>query len=292
MTSLAEAPLPLAADREPGVYDDIPIDEYHQDRTSLSVSGAKELLASCPAKFRYLQDHPNAPTAAMEFGTALHALVLGNGPDIEVCDYASWKSGKAQEDKLAALADGKIPVLAKEKAQLDGMAAAVRNHHTAGPRFAPGSGVAERSLYLRHRDTGVMRRARPDWLPHFTGERLLVPDLKSCVKADLDSVQKDIANYRYFMQGPWYLDLIKGLGLCGDEEPKFLFVFVEKSPPYLVTVVEQDQTSLDIGRRENASALHTYAECLASDRWPDYMAPFAPYIPQVALPSWLERQFI
>lgn len=291
MTAILDTPLPLASDREPGIYDGIPIAEYHADRTSLSVSGAKEILASCPAKFRYQQDHSQEPTPAMEFGSAAHAVVLGGGPEIVICDYGSWKSGKAQDEKAVAQADGKIALLPKEKTQLDGMAKAIRDHHTAGPLFAPGSGLPEQSLYFPHRLTGVMRRARPDWLPHFTGEQLRVPDYKTCVSADLDSIQRDVAKYRYFQQAPWYLDLIKALGLCGDEKPTFLFVFQEKTAPYLVTVVELDHVAMDIGRRENETALNTYAQCLSRGAWPDYMEPAYPYLPQIALPSWLERQF-
>lgn len=291
MTAILDAPLPLASDREPGVYDGIPIDVYHADRTSLSASGAKEILASCPAKFRYLQDHPSEPTPAMEFGTLAHAVILGEEPELVVCDYASWKSGKAQEEKLDVLATGKIPVLPKEKSRLEGMAAAIRNHETAGPLFAPGTGKAEQSLYLPHRPTGVMRRARPDWLPYFTGGRLRVPDLKTCASAHLDAIEKDVANYRYYQQAPWYLDVIKGLGLCGDEEPAFLFVFIEKEPPYLITVVELIEPYMKAGRKENVSALHLYADCLAKNDWPDYMRPYTTYLPQVAPPVWLERRF-
>ncbi|MEZ0090059.1 PD-(D/E)XK nuclease-like domain-containing protein [Streptacidiphilus sp. EB129] len=289
--SLADIPLPLAASREPGVYDGIPIDEYHADTTSLSVSGAKELLASCPAKFRYQQDHPQPPTPAMEFGTAAHAVILGVGPEVVVCDFASWKSVAAQDKKSEALAAGEIPVLAKDMTRLEGMAAAIRNHETAGPLFAPGSGKAEQSLYLPHGLTGVMRRARPDWLPHFTGERLRVPDLKTCASAHLDAIEKDVANYRYYQQAPWYLDVIKGLGLCGDEPPVFLFVFIEKDPPYLISVVELIAPYVKAGRDENNTALHLYADCLAKNDWPDYMRPYHPYLPEVAPPVWLERRF-
>lgn len=292
MTVTFDQPLPLAAAREPGVYDDIPIEEYHADRTSLSVSGAKELLASCPAKFRYLQDHPQPPTPAMEFGTAAHAVILGDGPEVVVCDFASWKSAAAQEAKADAQAVGKVPVLARDMKRLEGMAAAIRNHPEAGPLFAPGTGLAEQSLYTPHGLTGVMRRARPDWLPHFTGERLKVPDLKTCLSAHPDAVEKDVANYRYYQQAPWYLDVIKALGLHGDREPRFLFVFIEKDPPYLISVVELEGPALKAGRRDNETALHIYAECLAKNDWPDYMRPYHPHLPQIALPAWLERKYL
>lgn len=291
MTAILDTPLPLASEREPGVYDGIPIDVYHADRTSLSASGAKEILASCPAKFRYLQDHLQPKKQVFELGTAAHHMVLGDGPELHVCDYGDWRTKAAQVERLEAQAEGMVALLSKEMAELEAMVAVLRNHHVAGPLFTPDSGLPEQSLYAPHRLTGVMRRARPDWLPHFTGERLRVPDYKTCPAADLGSIQRDIANYRYFQQAPWYLDLVKALGLCGDEEPVFLFVFQEKTAPYLITVVELDHVAMDIGRRENETALNTYAQCMARGVWPDYMEPAYPYLPQIALPAWLERQF-
>ena len=77
MTSPAHAhdtdpsePLTITA---PGVYD-IPAEDYHRDPVpggSLSSTGARKLLPpSCPAKFRYEQDNPPTPTAALDFGQA------------------------------------------------------------------------------------------------------------------------------------------------------------------------------------------------------------------------------
>lgn len=284
MTVILDAPMPLASDREPGVYDGIPIEEYHGDKTSLSVSGAKLLLPpSCPAKFRYLQDHPEPPTPAMEFGTAVHAVVLGDGPEIEVCDFASWKSGKAQDAKAIAQADGRIALLPKEKQQIDGMAAAIRNHPHAGPMLA--SGVAERSLYWRHGETGVMCRARPDWLTQTKAGRTTIVDLKSTAAGDLESLQKALWNFGYYLQAAWYRAAIKAV--LGAADPVFVFVFVEKTPPYIVTVVRPDHEALRIGALQRATALNVYRQCVDAGRWPAY----ADDVETLALPQWVERQF-
>jgi hypothetical protein len=283
MTTIVEDRLPLPTSREPGMYDGIPIEEYHADRTTLS--GAKLLLPpSCPAKFRYLQDHPEPPTAAMEFGTAVHAVVLGDGPEIVVCDYASWKSGAAQDDKALAHAEGKIPLLPKEKAQIDGMAASVRSHPIAGPMFS--SGVAEQSLYWQHAETGVTCRARPDWITRTTDGRTVIVDLKSAAAADLESLQKALWNFGYYLQAGWYRAGVRVV--LGVESPEFVFVFVEKTPPYIVTLVRPDRDALKIGAIQRATALHIYRQCVDEDRWPAYADDVEP----LALPQWVERQFI
>ncbi len=73
----------------PGVYD-IPEGAYFAD-PALSCSGAKLLLPpSCPALFRYRQDHPEHKDV-FDFGSAAHKMVLGAGPPIALVDAPDWR---------------------------------------------------------------------------------------------------------------------------------------------------------------------------------------------------------
>lgn len=286
MTALAETPIPLAASREPGVYDDITLADYHADPTTLSSSGARKLLKpSCPAKFRYAMDHPEPTKLHFDIGAVAHTLLLGDGPQIHVADYDSWRSADSRIEKAAAEEAGAIPILAGQFEEVGAMVKAAREHPIAGALFAPGSGKAEQSLYWLHRGTGVTLRCRPDWL---RPDRIV--DYKTCASADLDSIQRDIARYGYHVQDSWYRAGVKALGLC-EGEPKFTFVFQEKTAPYLITIVELDPPALDIGKRLGDMAIWSFAECTASGVWPDYMADDAPYIPQMSLPAWVEREY-
>ena len=74
--------------------------------------------------------------------------------------------------------------------------------------------------------------------------------------------------FGYHMQAPWYLDLVKGVGMSDD--PQFLFVVQEKTPPYLVTVIEYDDLALAEGRRRNREAITTYLHCRETGQWPGY----------------------
>lgn len=286
MTVTVESPLPLAADREPGVYDGISLEEYHSDRTSLSSSGARKLLApSCPALFRYDQDHPSETKDHLEFGSAMHAKLLGEGPELEIVDAASWTGKAAQTARRQYRAEGVIPLLPHQMTDLDGMVAAIRRHPIASALFQPGFGKAEQSLYWRDQETGVMCRARPDWLPDPTEGRLIVPDLKTTVKGDLDSLRKSIYKFGYHIQAPWYLSGIRALGLA--VRPVFVFVFIEKTAPYLITIVQLDHTAMDIGRRQGATARHIFRECTETGRWPAY----ADDVEVLSLPAYIETLF-
>jgi hypothetical protein len=243
------------------------------------------LKPSCPAKFKHWRDNPEPPKLHFDIGTIAHTLLLGDGPQIHVADYDSWRSADSRIEKATAEEQGAIPILAGQFEEVQAMVKVAREHPIAGALFAPGSGVAEQSLYWRHRGTGVTLRCRPDWL---RPDRIV--DYKTCAAADLDSIQRDIARYGYHVQDPWYRAGGTALGLF-DGPPKFTFVFQEKQAPYLITIVELDPPALDIGKRLMEMAIYAFAECTASGVWPDYMADDAPYIPQISLPAWVEREF-
>ena len=93
------------------------------------------------------------------------------------------------------------------------------------------------------------------------------------------------AAYGYHMQAAWYLDLWRDLG--ADVEA-FAFIVQEKTPPYLVEVVELDEDALDLGRRRNARALEIYRDCRASGVWPGYSGR-DDQSTTVDLPPWAYR---
>lgn len=284
MTSLAEAPLPLASEREPGVYDDISIDDYHADRTSLSTSGAKLLLPpSCPAKFRYAQDNPQPPKRVFDIGTAAHAIVLGDGPALKLVDHERWDTKEAKAEVRAAREAGAVPLKRGDYDAVHGMADAIRRHPKVGPMFA--AGVAERSVYWRHAESGVMCRARPDWLTQTRDGRTAIVDLKSAAAVDLESIQKALWNYGYYLQESWYRAGIRAA--LGVDNPEFVFVFVEKTPPYLVTPIRLDHEAQRIGAAQRAIALNVYRRCLDEGRWPAHVDD----IEILSLPPWVERLF-
>jgi len=285
MTVVVDEPLVIT---QPGVYD-IAADVYHADpvaRGSLSASGAKDLLPpSCPAKYRYKRDNGQAPKRIFELGHAAHALVLGTGSELVLVDRPRWDTNEVKAE-LAEIRDrGAVPLKRDEWDQVHAMADALRKHTDAAALFAPGSGRAEQSLFWVHEASGVWRRARLDWLPHQTLGRMIVPDYKTCVSADHDALQKVIYNLGYHRAAAWYVDAVLALGMAS--QAAFVLVFQEKEPPYLVHVVEPDQTALRIGRDENRVALHVFAECIRTGVWPGY----ADDVSLISLPPWVEARY-
>ena len=272
----------MSAPTEPGLYDGIPDAIYHGDRNSLSSSGARKLLPpSTPALFKYEQDHPVFKDT-FDFGHAAHAEVLGTGMDIVEVIADDWRTKAAQQTRDSIRAEGKTPLLTKDLAKVHEMADALRSHETAATLLS--NGKAEQSLYWRDQATGIMRRARPDWLPNVTGSRLVVPDYKTAVSADETDFAKAAGDYGYHCQAPWYLDGIIELGIHPD--PEFVFVVQEKEPPYLVNVVQLAPEALELGRQLNRIAIETYVTCRQTDIWPGYGED----IKLVDLPPWIYNQ--
>jgi hypothetical protein len=291
MTVLADAPAGTGVIvTEPGVYD-MPEDVYHRDPVpggSLSVSGAKKLLPpSCPAIFHYERTHPKPPTHSMEIGTAAHKLVLGIGAQLVIIDAKDYRTKAAQDTRDAARAAGKVPLLPDQYAQAQAMADAVRAHPVAAALFNPDGGAPERSLFWQDELTGVWLRSRLDWLPHQVrawGQRMVISDLKSTVSADKASVAKHMLSYRYFQQAPFYSDGVRALGL--DDDPAFVFVFVESAPPHLISFATLDDDAMAYGRKQNREAIERYRDCTEAGVWPGYSSE----IQVISLPPWAYRQ--
>lgn len=284
MTAVAEAAAFTVT--EPGVYD-IPEDAYHRDPVpggSLSASGAKKLLA-CPARFDWQRRNPPPPSPAMEFGTAVHTLVLGQGARIAVVDARSWQTQAAQEAGEQARAEGRPALLAADYLKAQAIADAVLAHPVAARLFDPAHGDAERSIFWTDEMTGVWLRSRLDWLPRRPGwgRRMVVGDLKTCVSASKAAISRAVANFGYHVQGAFYTEAVRAMGL--DDDPAFVFVFAEKEPPYPVTLAQLDDDALAAGHAAMRRAIERFRDCTESGIWPAYSVP-ADAIETISLPRW------
>lgn len=272
---------------EPGVYE-MSAQAYHDDPVpggSLSSTGARALLApSCPAKFHYERTHGRAPKNVFDIGSGAHRIVLGKGADIVDIDADDYRTKAAQDQRDAAYRDGLIPLLPKERRLCESMATVAFEHPLAGPMFTNPDAQVEKSMFWQDERTGVWCRSRPDWFTYSSDlDRLVIVDYKSCKSAEPDAISRAVYEYGYHQQDDFYSRAVKALGLAKDAA--FVFVFQEKTPPYLVTVVELDFTTLQIGAARNDHAIRLFKECSASGTWPGYTDEIA----YLSLPAWAER---
>lgn len=284
-----EKPATIAQITEAGVYD-IPAEVYHRDPVkggSLSSSGARRILPpSCPALFWHERKHGTPRKKAWDFGTAAHSLVLGTGAQVVEVDADSWRTNDAKQQKAEIEAAGGVAVLPFEMAVIEDMAAALMAHPLASSLLARDRGLAEQTLVWRDAQTGVWRRALLDWLPHGHSGRMILADYKTTRDASPTALAKAVHDYGYGQQAQWYLDGVVELGLAGPLDPAFVFVFQEKSAPYLVTVAELDAPTMRIAAAKNRAAMVTFADCMRRGHWPGYSDD----VVELALPTWAEAQ--
>ena len=255
--------------------------EYHGAKNVLSSTGARKLLA-CPARFKWERDNRQEPKRAFDFGKLAHTLILGEGSDIVMVDADNWLTKAAKEQRAAAYEAGAIPVLRDDYEAAHRMRLSVFAHDTAAALFREGQ--AELSGFFTDEPTGTALRFRPDFMTELDG-RVTCVDLKTTISADPAEFTRSVAKWGYHAQAQWYL---QGLAEHGEEDARFLFVAVEKTPPYPVSVIELDQEALREGQRLNRNAIDLFAECVRTDTWPAY----GHNIHTVSLPPWATRDLV
>jgi hypothetical protein len=249
---------------EPGIYENIPEGIYH---ASNGISKSQlDRLARSPAHLKaYLEGHTKQ-TKAMEFGGLLHAAILTPDlmPDVAVRPEGmkfTTKEGKEWRDQHQK--DGFAILTQEENNALEGMKDSVLNHQFAS-RILQVPGRTEVSLYATDEPTGVLRRGRIDLLPDRGN---ILSDIKSCMNASKEAFSRSMFTYRYFVQAAYYIDLAKAHGL---DRPVFMFVCIEKEPPYACAVWQIEPEAIQSGREQYRLDLDLYAQCLETDTWPAY----------------------
>jgi exodeoxyribonuclease VIII len=139
-------------------------------------------------------------------------------------------------------------------------------------------GIAEQTILFDEPQTGAKCKIRPDWM---SGTGFLT-DIKTTEDASPHGFGRSAYNYRYHVQGGFYVD---GWAYGTGEMPEgFAFIAVEKEPPYNVAVYYMTEDAFSLGRSSYLRNLETYMKCLQNNKWPGYSNLMEPLsIPAYAL---------
>jgi exodeoxyribonuclease VIII len=229
---------------------------------ALSASGAKELLRS-PAHYRHWKDNPKEPTAAMVFGTLVHALILEPERPIEKVvsiKQLNWttKEGKAEREQLQKLG---LPIVSQQDVD---RALLVRDAVFANEEAADllTDAVCEKSYTWTGYSARVKCKAGVDAVT----PRGIV-DIKTTIDASPDGFARRIRSLNYHLQAAHYID---GLSNVDGVMHNFTFIAVETFPPYAVACYQLDRNALSAGYAAMDRVAKVYADCLASGSWPAY----------------------
>jgi hypothetical protein len=131
---------------------------------------------------------------------------------------------------------------------------------------------------LRWKDleTGLQCKTRADY---YVAPRRMVADIKSAEDASYETFRRSVVKYRYHVQDALYR---ASFGAIGAPIDHFVFVVVEKKPPYAIATYTLDSDAIQRGYAHTVDGMHDMARCLREDSWPGYPVT----IRSLDLPPW------
>jgi len=249
-----------------GIYD-IPLATYlGQPCTQLSIGASDVQLVTelTPKHLRQKWSEPRDFSKEAELGSVIHAMILEPHRSqalVEVIKGADdYKSPATRNKRDAARNAGKIPLLEKDLERAHGAVRAVQEDPIATELLSDGK--AEQSWFAFDKEAGLVRKCRPDF---YTSRRVII-DVKAVGSTAPDFISRRIDDGQWFMQAPWYLDVVERV----EREPAhgYSWICVEHKPPYDVVVRKPTYAALMHGHRLNEAAVKLIAQCNRTGVWP------------------------
>lgn len=248
----------------------VPNDRDYHEGPGLSSTRLKALLKS-PAHYKAELAELRKPTPAMTLGSALHCAAL------EPQHYASRfvalpedapASGKKRAEIDAEYAAKGLTTLNYEDATtVSRMIASLEKNEVFQRVVRPC--VKELAAWAVDPETGVLKKAKADAIhPELT----YIADVKTCEDARKEVWRWDAKRYGYGTSAAMYLDVFSQA--TGQTIDTFVWIAVEKKPPYAVKFYVASRTTLENGHKAFRQGLETFAACEKSGQWPGYEQVF------------------
>lgn len=281
-----------------GVYDNIQAEDYHRI-LGLTKSGLM-MLRKSPAHFwHWMTSPPDESTKAMHIGTATHLAVFEphkfDDEIVVVPEDAPKKPTKAQmeakkpsEDAKEAIAwwkdfyakhEGKIILSQEENTTVRGMQASVQSNAEVMQYLTHPSAKPEVSIVSVEKVNGldIVCKGRADLI---TMDNTVIVDLKTCEDSSADGFNKSFMSYGYWMQAAHYIAICRQAGIPIE---KFIFVAVEKTPPYCTGMYELSAESLEKAFAIRNRLMQTLSTCIAKNDFPVHSKGVTSF----NLPPWI-----
>jgi hypothetical protein len=239
---------------------------------SMSKGVVKTLFEKTPLHAHH--EHPRLggnngeSSSRADKGSSAHQYALGGESRIHFVEalnkdgeqVADWRTKAAKEERDEARADGKIPMLQKDRQKLEDMGGKAREF------IAANFGEVDTEQTAIVKRNGVWLRCRPDIVKK--GAELWV-DYKTVTNADQAAwVKSTMFSAGYDIQGTNYA--IAAQELAGIVSPIILFMLQELEPPFAISVVGLDEPAIELAARKIDAVSPVWRRCLDSDTWPGY----------------------
>lgn len=245
------------------------------------------LFSESPQKFRYMKDNPPEPTPALLFGQVFHKLALEPGTftaEFSVAPVVDRRTaaGKKEWQEFVEASAGKTVISADMFEQASAMVNSLNSVPLAVKLLG---GVHEAPFFWMDATTGEPCKCRADCLNTKYSQPIIV-DLKSSNDASTETFSKDAVKYGYDLQSAMYSD---GVEANIRRKPLFVFIVVEKNPPYAVNILQADDLFIQRGKNLFMDFISEYHYCKQSGNWYGYMGRNC-QINNLALPAWAAKE--
>lgn len=283
---------------EPGIYRDVPADEYHR------IPGASKsrlwTLRDSPAKCKWELDNGSPDSDAFRFGRGFDDALFDEETFKRTYEAAGpcgaeLKSGKnkgghcgltgavrvdgvwycGKHAPAGSEPDSGLTILSDDEyRRIVNMVCSIEQHPIANALVRGPRGVNQLTIVWDDPATGVRCKGRIDRLTQYQGYTTHI-DVKTARSADRRAFERDAAKFGYFVQAAHYLAGCEAIDLLAGREPqkrRFLFVVIEKAPELLsshrVEVFEYKPDALAEALRVRDGLLAKWAECERTGYWP------------------------
>lgn len=255
-----------------GIYDCYTNAEYHAHE-AVSKSDL-DLIHKSPAHYKAAR-HEDTP--ALRFGTAFHCAVLENDRfNATYTVIEGDRRTKAVKDSIKdAEAAGKIILTADDFNAIMSMAQAVFKNPICAALLR--GSLKEHSVFSEL--DGVRVKCRPDG---WSTEKGVLFDLKSTEDASPEGFARTVTKYRYHVQDAFYRHVVASATNCDADDLSFIFIAVEKKPPFAVALYQLDELATLQGWVEARDDMRRYRDAQTSGKWCGY----SPKIESLSLPRW------
>ena len=221
------------------------------------------------------------PTAAMDFGTAVHRMILQ--PDTFNKAYGildddwvreskkpkatkKWKEAQAKVEK-----DGVTLITQKEHNQYNACLTSAYDHPFASNLLCDSSASREVVTTWTDDFTELDLKCKYDLISTVGG---YVADVKTTKDASPEGFARSAANFGYPFQAAFYLQT------CPDYD--YYIIAIETSPPYPTAVYTFPKEVMSHARVQVSEALDRFSSCVSSDIWHGY----SDAAQELEMPGW------
>ena len=107
----------------------------------------------------------------------------------------------------------------------------------------------------------------------------IILDLKTAMDASPDGFSRAVAKFNYHFQQAFYVDAVKAIK---KRHAQFIFIAVEKEPPYAVGVYTLGGDAEEVGRKMYKDVLTRWRDVVQSN----HAAGYGDSIQEIELPNW------